>query len=59
MDIAQLKEKIRNLSRADRLEMYTWIDEEASAEFLCKWREVEQRRNAITTLIKEAEYPYR
>ena len=24
MDVAQLKEKIRNLSRADRLEMYTW-----------------------------------
>src|SRR5260370_36084313 len=34
MNAAQIKNEIRKLSRADKIEIYRWIDEEAAADLL-------------------------
>jgi hypothetical protein len=34
MNAAQIKNEIRKLSRADKIEIYGWIDEEAAADLL-------------------------
>jgi hypothetical protein len=51
MDVAQIKDEIRNLNQIDKIELFTWIDREVS-HLLCRMgssrslqiqREIEQK----------------